>query len=759
MFNPRLKRQYIVGLSLILPLLISYLWGFHLSSVLCLFVVEYIPLMWLCKDLLEEEEMNLGSSFLFFQLLSIVLIGLALYLILQYSYKEGVYYIGWLLGRKAKSHPIFSFETATIVLMIYGIVTGGVYGKKMLGLIRQYPDYWFPPMWSLIIAIGLGSYIREDFNHTIKMVSFLICTGALMLVSIYKHGDRKNREVTYVINSRAYCKIFLLLTLFLVSMGVSLPRVQALPGSQFVKEIISRIGGGRNLIGTIPLENKLTRDVPKSDEILFEVEASEPLYLRQIAYSHYENNTWSIPGGDERFYSYISFKPVYLEAEYAQLDILLEEIEWLKEKNPSLFNGYQSLLMHDKTVVSKKKFYIPQNPRNVINFFTVNGMNRIDSHTTHLVYYYYGLENIYFHSEKLVEPSSYSVSYYDRKPKYGTREYIFLKQMNADKWLELYSMIEGLKNKYEYDILPTPKVLRTYTPLRQYRKAKENFMQIPEDLEESLRTLTLGVVSGDTSDWDRAEAIEEYLKYSGEYVYNLEASPTREGKDSVEHFLFEQKEGICQDFASSMVLMCRSIGLPARYVVGYLVNEQEEETGTYIVRANDAHAFVEVYLAGYGWMQFDPTPSVESENKKMAFYQMSKEDGFKILLALMGCGTLGTLYFWKGRSLREWIWRQYFKRLPHSKKMEALLSHLIRQLEYVDLARGETETLNQYAQRLYNQGIDIRVLINGYERYYYGGHVLSKEELESVFENYKGLSLDKVDKVDKSVDKLVGKLK
>ena len=62
-----------------------------------------------------------------------------------------------------------------------------------------------------------------------------------------------------------------------------------------------------------------------------------------------------------------------------------------------------------------------------------------------------------------------------------------------------------------------------------------------------------------------------------------------------------------------MALLCRSIGIPARYVTGYLVTEKNSETGRYIVREKDAHAFVEVYIAGYGWMTFDPTPEVEAD--------------------------------------------------------------------------------------------------------------------------------------------------
>jgi len=82
--------------------------------------------------------------------------------------------------------------------------------------------------------------------------------------------------------------------------------------------------------------------------------------------------------------------------------------------------------------------------------------------------------------------------------------------------------------------------------------------------------------------------------------------------DAVEYFLFEQKRGYCEQFSSSLAVMARSQGIPARVVTGYAPGEYNPFTGYYDVRASDAHAWVEVYFPGYGWSTFDPTPSFDS---------------------------------------------------------------------------------------------------------------------------------------------------
>ncbi len=96
------------------------------------------------------------------------------------------------------------------------------------------------------------------------------------------------------------------------------------------------------------------------------------------------------------------------------------------------------------------------------------------------------------------------------------------------------------------------------------------------------------------------------------YPYDLSIPPQREEMDAVEYFLFEERRGYCEQFASSLAVMVRSLGIPARVATGYVPGEYNPFTGLYEVKASSAHAWVEVYFPGYGWSTFDPTPGFDS---------------------------------------------------------------------------------------------------------------------------------------------------
>jgi protein-glutamine gamma-glutamyltransferase len=108
------------------------------------------------------------------------------------------------------------------------------------------------------------------------------------------------------------------------------------------------------------------------------------------------------------------------------------------------------------------------------------------------------------------------------------------------------------------------------------------------------------------SNYDKAVALEQYL--STHFGYTLEL-PRSLPQDPLADFLFVRKRGHCEYFASSMAVMLRSLGVPSRIVTGFRGGEFNDLTGQYVVRASDAHSWVEAYFPGYGWVSFDPTPA------------------------------------------------------------------------------------------------------------------------------------------------------
>ncbi len=134
------------------------------------------------------------------------------------------------------------------------------------------------------------------------------------------------------------------------------------------------------------------------------------------------------------------------------------------------------------------------------------------------------------------------------------------------------------------------------------------YLALPESFTERTRALAQRLAAGSPSTYDTVQAIEGWL--AANVTYNLDAPVPPEGADAVDQFLFESRQGFCEQIASATAMMLRSLGVPARIATGYVPSERDEVAGVWISRARDAHAWVEVWFPDYGWVSFDPTASV-----------------------------------------------------------------------------------------------------------------------------------------------------
>jgi hypothetical protein len=133
--------------------------------------------------------------------------------------------------------------------------------------------------------------------------------------------------------------------------------------------------------------------------------------------------------------------------------------------------------------------------------------------------------------------------------------------------------------------------------------------QLPEIVTPRVRQLATELTKDKDNDYDKAKAIEEYL--SNNYPYTLSPGNAPRKKDFVDYFLFEGKKGYCTYYASAMTVLLRCVNIPARYVEGYML-PPESENGIFKVTNQQAHAWVEVYFEGLGWIPFEPTSPFSS---------------------------------------------------------------------------------------------------------------------------------------------------
>jgi transglutaminase-like putative cysteine protease len=143
-----------------------------------------------------------------------------------------------------------------------------------------------------------------------------------------------------------------------------------------------------------------------------------------------------------------------------------------------------------------------------------------------------------------------------------------------------------------------------YSPRELTHEARSRNLELPP-LDPRIAALARTMTARAGTDLERARAIERRLRT--DYVYALEM-PSHQPADPLADFLFARRRGYCEYFASAMAVMLRGLGVPARIATGFQSGLFNPITGLWVIRASDAHAWVEAWIPGNGWTTFDPTP-------------------------------------------------------------------------------------------------------------------------------------------------------
>ena len=140
---------------------------------------------------------------------------------------------------------------------------------------------------------------------------------------------------------------------------------------------------------------------------------------------------------------------------------------------------------------------------------------------------------------------------------------------------------------------------------QRYEEIVKTYTLLPDHLQSLVFAMAQEAAGDGQTPFEKATNIVNWLETN--YTYALEVADQPTDVDFVSCFLLQTKEGYCTYFASAMAVLCRMVGVPARYVEGYVANPGKD--GIAYVTGLQAHAWVEVYFDGYGWLTFDPTPA------------------------------------------------------------------------------------------------------------------------------------------------------
>ncbi|MDQ3547335.1 MAG: transglutaminase-like domain-containing protein, partial [Chloroflexota bacterium] len=143
---------------------------------------------------------------------------------------------------------------------------------------------------------------------------------------------------------------------------------------------------------------------------------------------------------------------------------------------------------------------------------------------------------------------------------------------------------------------------------------RDRYLQLPATITPRTSQLALDITAGAATPYDAAKAVENWLRNNVVYQEDIEFPP--EDADVVDYVLFESRAGYCEYYASSFVVMMRSLGIPTRMVTGFFPTERDAEAGGFLYRERNAHAWPEVYFPGEGWVQFEPTANREEISRE-----------------------------------------------------------------------------------------------------------------------------------------------
>lgn len=313
-------------------------------------------------------------------------------------------------------------------------------------------------------------------------------------------------------------------------------------------------------------------------------------------------------------------------------------------------------------------------------------------------------------------------------------------------------------SKYEMDYqLPVIKEEQLKASTNQYPEAiSENYLQLPSTLPERVKNLARNVTANQPTVYDKVKTVEGYFAKNA-YGYNtIEVAVPKRDEDYVDQFLFETKKGYCDNFSTSMVVMLRSVGIPARWVKGFTPGTFEalgdDGLREYTVTNANAHSWVEVYFSGIGWVPFEPTRGFdnpfepESEEtdstpaapvptqpdkpekdvtkddkaasgEKTGSSSILKSAGTLAVILLISLVVIaGLAYLFRRKWLRQYtIWR--YKHKKGADSFEEAFERLMWLLKVYGIKRRPAFTLREYALYVDREldSKDMRILAKAYE--------------------------------------------
>lgn len=234
--------------------------------------------------------------------------------------------------------------------------------------------------------------------------------------------------------------------------------------------------------------------------------------------------------------------------------------------------------------------------------------------------------------------------------------------------------------------------------------ADDRYLALPRGVPDRVAALAAELTANKATAYDKAQAIETYLRGLPYDLTTLAAPP---GRDVADYTLFDAQRGYCDPIATTMVVMLRSVGIPARLATGYINGNYDVRSGGYVVTGQEAHAWVEVPFAGIGWVEFEPTPGRPAITRPAADAPLATAAAAAVpasgltgwLPFLVGLTALG-LVVAGGVTLYRAVQRRRFLALPAATQVRVIWERVVARAERLGHGPQVGQTPLEYAADL-----------------------------------------------------------
>lgn len=442
-----------------------------------------------------------------------------------------------------------------------------------------------------MLMIPIALYYKTV--EAVPVVYIMAVVSGIIYLYIVNQQKRNLSDKNIVVTSAFRRFVFSLCVVIILIVAV-VPKSDTAERREDFDEIISLNPFSNKNIHTIgTLSNKsaaASYGYLNQSKVLYTLNAYEPLYLRRSSYEKFEGEYFENVNVSEYSDWTDTVKDHNMRTFY-------ENMMALYEKYPDIFEMY-NISATDIPNVTEESMMAVITPKNFSTNYFITPVRtfNLDTGDDYAKVVKNNKGAIYYKGMEKVGSSGYSIEYYADIARQNENIINFAKKFTIDEYM---GFIQRLENKEkdsfgEYEEW-LDEILKEMEVAMRYSTANANY-------SERIKELAEDITASCANDYEKAQVIEEYFR-KNDYVYNITYEPDELG---IEYFIFNSKEGSCREYATAMTLMAQSVGLCARYTEGF-VAEKRYDDGTYYITAGDSHAYVEVYIPGYGFTVFEPT--------------------------------------------------------------------------------------------------------------------------------------------------------